>query len=99
LDDVISPQQSAFILGRYIAENIMLAQELVKNYHRIGGTLRCAIKVDIMKANEDEVFNLIVPVFSFYLRRLLKIWSINLIDLRVLNILEKSMEERMSGRE
>lgn len=54
LDGVTSPQESAFILGRYIAENIMLAQELVKNYHRIGGTLRCAINVDIMKAYEDD---------------------------------------------
>lgn len=54
LDGVISPQQSAFILGRYIVEIIMLAQELVKNYHRIGGTLRCAIQVDIMKANDDD---------------------------------------------
>lgn len=53
LDGVIGPQQFAFIPGRSIAENVMLAQEVVKNYHREGGSPRCAMKVDLMKAHDS----------------------------------------------
>jgi hypothetical protein len=34
LNEVISLNQGAFILNRSIAENILLAQELVTNYHK-----------------------------------------------------------------
>lgn len=36
--------------GRSILDNIMLIQELVKNYHKNGGIPRGAIKMDLMKA-------------------------------------------------
>ncbi|KAJ9544318.1 hypothetical protein OSB04_024025 [Centaurea solstitialis] len=41
--------QSAFILGRRIADNILMAHELVAGYHRNGGPPRCAFKIDIKK--------------------------------------------------
>jgi len=53
LDDIVGPNQGAFIPGRSIAENIMLAQELVCNYHREKGRPRCTIKVDLMKAYDS----------------------------------------------
>lgn len=31
-------------------DNILLMQELVRNYHRAGGKPRCVIKMDLMKA-------------------------------------------------
>jgi len=37
LDSLISWNQSAFIPGRNIAENVLLAQELVQNYRRKDG--------------------------------------------------------------
>jgi len=49
----VGPNQGAFILGRSIAENILLAQELVFNYHREKGRPRCTIKVDLMKAYDS----------------------------------------------
>ncbi|GJV91873.1 hypothetical protein Tco_1539686 [Tanacetum coccineum] len=42
--------RSAFILGRSIADNILLTQELMHNYHLDRGPPRCAFKVDIQKA-------------------------------------------------
>lgn len=36
--------------GRSILDNIMLIQELVKNYHKSGVIPRGAIKMDLMKA-------------------------------------------------
>ncbi|GJW28396.1 hypothetical protein Tco_0045271 [Tanacetum coccineum] len=47
---LISPNQSAFVPGRSIADNILLTQEIMHNYHLNHGTPRCAFKVDIQKA-------------------------------------------------
>ncbi|XP_071728987.1 uncharacterized protein [Rutidosis leptorrhynchoides] len=50
LDFIVSENQSAFIPGRRISDNILIAQEIMKNYHLSRGTPRCAFKVDIQKA-------------------------------------------------
>ncbi|KAI9174132.1 hypothetical protein LWI28_012433 [Acer negundo] len=50
LPDIISPSQSAFVAGRSIGDNILLAQELMRNYHTDIGCPRLALKVDLMKA-------------------------------------------------
>ena len=50
LPDIINPAQSAFVPGRNIADNILLAQELLRNYHRTATKPRCNVKVDILKA-------------------------------------------------
>lgn len=50
LPHVIHIAQSAFIPGRHISNNILLAQELFKGYDRKSGATRCALKVDLFKA-------------------------------------------------
>ncbi|GJX79200.1 putative reverse transcriptase domain, reverse transcriptase zinc-binding domain protein [Tanacetum coccineum] len=47
---LVSQNQSAFVPGRSIADNILLTQELMHNYHLDRGSPRCAFKVDIQKA-------------------------------------------------
>ncbi|GKE35403.1 hypothetical protein Tco_1454725 [Tanacetum coccineum] len=47
---LVSPNQSAFVPGRSISNNILLTQELMHNYHLDRGPSRCAFKVDIQKA-------------------------------------------------
>ncbi|KAK3229962.1 hypothetical protein Dsin_001843 [Dipteronia sinensis] len=50
LPDIISPSQSAFVAGRCIGYNILLVQELMRNYHKDASCPRLALKVDLMKA-------------------------------------------------
>ncbi|GKC95261.1 sugar transport protein 13 [Tanacetum coccineum] len=47
---LISSNQSAFVPGRRITDNILLTQELMHNYHLDRGPPRYAFKVDIQKA-------------------------------------------------
>jgi hypothetical protein len=53
LRDLVSMNQSAFIPNRSISENVLLAQEIVRNYHKETGKPRCAMKVDLMKAYDS----------------------------------------------
>lgn len=47
---LISKNQAAFINGRNIGDNVLLAQEIVKGYHRLNIPSSCPLKVDLMKA-------------------------------------------------
>lgn len=62
LPTFISPNQSAFVHGRKISDNILLAQEILKNYHRRGGTPRCAIRVDLMKPYDSVNWEFILAI-------------------------------------
>lgn len=53
---------SAFIQGRRIGDNILLAQELLINYHRDKGSPRCALKVDLMKAFDRVRWDFILGI-------------------------------------
>nr|GEU65982.1 hypothetical protein [Tanacetum cinerariifolium] len=68
---LISPNQSAFVPGRSIADNILLTQEIMHNYHLNHGTLRCAFKVDIQKAYDTvdwSFLRMILVGFRFHER-------------------------------
>ncbi|GJT41694.1 putative reverse transcriptase domain, reverse transcriptase zinc-binding domain protein [Tanacetum coccineum] len=71
LKTLISPNQSAFISGRSISDNILLTQELMHNYHLDRGTPRCAFKVDIQKAYDTMDWNFLRTIllgFGFHNR-------------------------------
>lgn len=50
LSELILPNQTAFVEGRLLLENTVLASELVNGYHKNKGPKRITIKVDIAKA-------------------------------------------------
>ncbi|XP_062118795.1 uncharacterized protein LOC133832472 [Humulus lupulus] len=50
LPDLVQPNQRAFVKGHSIAHNIMIFQDLIKNYGRISTSSRCAIKINLSKA-------------------------------------------------
>lgn len=50
LPQFIAANQSVFVQERLLIENLLLATELVKDYHRDTMSARCAIKIDISKA-------------------------------------------------
>jgi hypothetical protein len=53
LGDVINAHQGAFIPSQGLAENILLAQEVVNDYHKEIGKPRCTLTVDLMKAEDS----------------------------------------------
>lgn len=50
LPDLIEPNQCAFVKGRLLLENVLLATELVKNYHKDSIGACSVLKLDISKA-------------------------------------------------
>lgn len=50
LPRIILANQSAFVKGRLLMENVLLASEIVKDYHKDSISPRCAMKLDISKA-------------------------------------------------
>ena len=47
---LVNPNQSAFVVGRRITDNVLLAQELVRGYNNTSLSPRCCIKIDLQKA-------------------------------------------------
>lgn len=58
----MGPQQSPFVQGRHIADNVVLMQELVTGYRRGGWPPRCALKIDIQKAYDSVVWGYLKKV-------------------------------------
>ncbi|GJW21025.1 RNA-directed DNA polymerase, eukaryota, reverse transcriptase zinc-binding domain protein [Tanacetum coccineum] len=57
LSKVVSLNQSAFIPGRHIEDNILISQELLKGYNRKNGAKRYAMKIDIQKASDIVIWD------------------------------------------
>ncbi|GJX94924.1 hypothetical protein Tco_0349510 [Tanacetum coccineum] len=69
LGDIVSINQSAFVPGHSISDNILLIEELMRNYHRRRGPPRCAFKVDIQKAYNTVDWNFLETIlvgFGFH---------------------------------
>lgn len=64
LPDLINISQSAFIKGRYISDNILLAQELCRVYNRGTGTAKCALKIDLHKAFDSLSWDFLINVLG-----------------------------------
>nr|GEY29590.1 hypothetical protein [Tanacetum cinerariifolium] len=64
LNKLVNLNQSAFIKGRNIQDNILLTHEILKGYNRKGRSKRYALKIDIAKAYDTNAAN--SPVFKFY---------------------------------
>ncbi|GJY86836.1 RNA-directed DNA polymerase, eukaryota, reverse transcriptase zinc-binding domain protein [Tanacetum coccineum] len=50
LKKLVQNNQSAFIPGRLIQDNILLSQEILRGYRRKNGPKRCAMKIELQKA-------------------------------------------------
>ncbi|CAN0905660.1 LINE-1 retrotransposable element ORF2 protein [Linum grandiflorum] len=64
LPELIDASQSAFIQGRLIGDNILLAHEMLRTYSRPNVTPRCAIKVDLMKAFDSIEWPFLLDVLA-----------------------------------
>ncbi|CAN1241083.1 Transposon TX1 uncharacterized 149 kDa protein [Linum perenne] len=61
---IISPSQSAFIKGRLISDNILLAHELVNSYHKKQVSPRCVVKIDLTKAFDSVCWTALLNVMA-----------------------------------
>ncbi|GJZ26652.1 RNA-directed DNA polymerase, eukaryota, reverse transcriptase zinc-binding domain protein [Tanacetum coccineum] len=59
LNQIVDDNQSAFVPGRAITDNILLTQELLKGYNCINGPKRVSFKIDIQKAYDIVNWNFI----------------------------------------
>ncbi|GJT28061.1 RNA-directed DNA polymerase, eukaryota, reverse transcriptase zinc-binding domain protein [Tanacetum coccineum] len=66
LEKVVSINQSAFIPGRSIQDNILLTQELLKGYNRKNGPQRCALKIDLQKAYDTVSWSFLGECLKFF---------------------------------
>lgn len=69
LGKLVNTNQSAFIPGRNISDNIMLTQELMRGYSRKYGFKRCAMKIDLQKAYDTinwEFIKMILVHYGFH---------------------------------
>ncbi|KAL2225212.1 UNVERIFIED_CONTAM: hypothetical protein Sindi_3023300 [Sesamum indicum] len=66
LDKIISPCQAAFVPGRSIGDNVMLAQELFTGYNQARLPPRCALKVDIRKAYDTVEWDFLLSVLQLF---------------------------------
>ncbi|XP_039003778.1 uncharacterized protein LOC120130649 [Hibiscus syriacus] len=61
---MISYNQSAFVKGKSIVDNTLLAQNIVKDYSRKGLSPRCVVKIDIHKYFDSINWDFLLTVFE-----------------------------------
>ncbi|KAL0427053.1 UNVERIFIED_CONTAM: LINE-1 retrotransposable element O protein, partial [Sesamum latifolium] len=66
LDKLISPSQNAFVPGRSIGDNILLAQELFHGYNQQHLPPRCALKLDLRKAYDTVEWDFLSAVLMLF---------------------------------
>ncbi|KAI3808225.1 hypothetical protein L1987_24173 [Smallanthus sonchifolius] len=69
LTNLVDINQSAFVPGRKISDNILLTQELMHNYHLNKGKPRCAFKIHIQKAYDTVSWSFLKDIlvgFGFH---------------------------------
>ncbi|KAK4384115.1 hypothetical protein Sango_3090400 [Sesamum angolense] len=66
LDLLISPSQNAFVPGRLISDNILLAQELFSGYNQCRLPPRCALKVDLRKAYDTVEWDFLIATLRLF---------------------------------
>ncbi|KAL0293622.1 UNVERIFIED_CONTAM: hypothetical protein Sradi_6926800 [Sesamum radiatum] len=66
LDTLISPSQNAFVPGRSIGDNILLAQELFSGYNQRNQPPRCALKVDLRKAYDTVEWDFLKATLTLF---------------------------------
>ncbi|XP_010463164.1 PREDICTED: uncharacterized protein LOC104743817 [Camelina sativa] len=64
LPSFIAPNQSAFIKDRLMMENLLLASELVKDYHKESISPRCMMKIDISKAFDSVQWPFLINILK-----------------------------------
>ncbi|KAJ9542372.1 hypothetical protein OSB04_028878 [Centaurea solstitialis] len=82
LEGLVSKAQSAFISGRRIGDNILIAHELVVGYQTTTVPPRCALKIDLRKAYDMVDWNYLLNMLTgFGFHSILIAWIKELITM------------------
>ncbi|GJY80416.1 RNA-directed DNA polymerase, eukaryota, reverse transcriptase zinc-binding domain protein [Tanacetum coccineum] len=84
---IVSKNQSAFIPGRSITNNILLTQELLKGYGCKQGKQRCAFKIDIINAYDTVSWKFLEKILEGFgfLRKFIR-WVMTCVSTTVFSI-------------
>ncbi|KAL0423920.1 UNVERIFIED_CONTAM: Retrovirus-related Pol polyprotein from type-1 retrotransposable element R2 [Sesamum radiatum] len=63
---LVDYSQNAFVPGRNISDNILLAQELLAGYNQVRLPSRCTLKVDIQKAYDSVEWDFLLEVLRLF---------------------------------
>ncbi|KAL0295375.1 UNVERIFIED_CONTAM: hypothetical protein Sradi_6838000 [Sesamum radiatum] len=66
LHSLVDFSQNAFVPGRSIADNILLAQELLSGYNQTRLPKRCTIKIDIQKAYDSVRWDFLLETLHLF---------------------------------
>ncbi|KAL0439658.1 UNVERIFIED_CONTAM: LINE-1 reverse transcriptase [Sesamum latifolium] len=66
MSKIVSPSQMAFVPGRRISSNILLAQELFSGYNQRDLPPRCALKVDLRKAYDTIEWDFVIASLTLF---------------------------------
>ncbi|CAA7043519.1 unnamed protein product [Microthlaspi erraticum] len=62
--DCISPNQAAFLKGRSLGENVLLASELIRNYQKLNCPKSSMLKVDIRKSFDTVCWDFVLKLLE-----------------------------------
>uniref|UniRef100_A0A803P4Q5 Reverse transcriptase domain-containing protein n=1 Tax=Cannabis sativa TaxID=3483 RepID=A0A803P4Q5_CANSA len=63
---IVNQNQGAFVQGRSIAHNVIILQDILKNYKRKNISPRCTLKVDISKAYDTVSWEFLEALLNTY---------------------------------
>lgn len=63
---LVSEEQANFVLGRFIHDNTILAQELIRGYGQKSISARCIIKIDLQKAYDSISWAFVEQILQAY---------------------------------
>ncbi|KAL0298048.1 UNVERIFIED_CONTAM: hypothetical protein Sangu_3164600 [Sesamum angustifolium] len=84
---------NAFVPGRSISDNILLAQELLAGYNQVRLPPRCTLKVDIQKAYDSVEWDFLLEVFKDTLREFASLSGLTVNPAKSQIILSKAVRQ------
>ena len=64
LAECVSPNQAAFLKGRSLGKNVLLATELIRDYNKSSCHKSAMLKIDIRKAFDTVCWDFVIKVFE-----------------------------------
>lgn len=64
LTECVSPNQAAFLKGRSLGDNVLLATELIKDYNKSSCLKSAMLKIDIRKAFDTVCWDFVIKVLE-----------------------------------